>query len=163
IIIEDTSEIQIEIPNLVRLEARPAQPELSAVTIGQLLRATLRLRPDRILLGEVRGPEAFDLLQILNTGHQSTLSTIHANSAAQSLTRFATCVMMSGIELPHRVVRANIAEALQLLVHLERWQGTRAVTEIIKVNGYDPSEDKYDLETLYLKPRHVGSESTHEE
>src|SRR5262249_27380414 len=163
IIIEDTSEIQIEIPNLVRLEARPSQTDLSAVTIGQLLRAALRLRPDRILLGEVRGAEAFDLLQAMNTGHSGMLSTIHANSASQSLTRFATCVMMSGIELPHRVVRANIAEALQLLVHLERRQANREVTEVIQVNGYDALEGKYDLETLYSKPRHVGSESTYEE
>src|SRR2546426_1667837 len=97
VVIEDTSEIQIEKANLVRLEARIEQPDLSPVTIRNLLRATLRLRPDRILLGEVRGPEAFDLLQAMNTGHQGTLSTIHANSGAETLTRLATCVVMSGV------------------------------------------------------------------
>src|SRR5262249_2272058 len=90
----------IDKPNLVRLEARAKQPDLSPVTIQDLLRATLRLRPDRILLGEVRGPEAFDLLQAMNTGHQGMLSTIHANSAPETLTRLATCIMMSGVELP---------------------------------------------------------------
>src|SRR5262249_11748644 len=117
IVIEDTSEIQIHRPDLVRLEARTEQADLPAITIRTLLRASLRMRPDRILLGEVRGEEAFDLMQALNTGHQGTLSTTHANSAALSLTRFATCVMMAGIELPHRTVRANIAESLQYLVH----------------------------------------------
>ena len=152
VIIEDTSEIEVEKPNLVRLEARQQQPELPAVTIRDLLRATLRLRPDRILLGEVRGGEAFDLLQALNTGHSGLLSTIHANSAAQSLTRFATCAMMSGIDLPHGAVRTNIAEALYLLVHLERWQGIRTVTEVLRVVGYDAQQNRYELETIYSKP-----------
>ena len=151
LIIEDTSEIQIEKPNLIRLEARPEQPELPAVTIRHLLRATLRMRPDRILLGEVRGPEAFDLLQAMNTGHSGTLSTIHANSAALSLTRFATCVMMAGIDLPHRTVRANIGEALDLIVHVERRQGKRFVNEVLRVKGYDPGEDRYELETVYTR------------
>ena len=148
-IIEDTSEIQIEKPNLVRLEARVEQSDLPPVTIRQLLRAALRLRPDRILLGEVRGPEAFDLLQAMNTGHQGTFSTIHANSAAQSLTRFATCVMMAGIELPHRTVRANIGEALNYMVHIERRQGIRRVAEVVRVLGYEPQEDHYELQPLY--------------
>src|SRR5713101_9281603 len=101
IVIEDTSEIQMNKPNLVRFEARREQPGLPAVTIRDLLRATLRMRPDRILLGEVRGEEAFDLLQALNTGHAGSLSTIHANSAPQILTRLTNCVLMSGIELPY--------------------------------------------------------------
>jgi pilus assembly protein CpaF len=149
IVIEDTSEIQIAAPNLVRLEARVTQPDLPPVTIRQLLRATLRLRPDRILLGEVRGPEAFDLLQLMNTGHQGTLATIHANSAAQSLTRFATCALESGIEIPHRIVRANIGEAFDVLVHLERRQGRRLVTEVLRLKGYNPGADIFDLETIY--------------
>jgi pilus assembly protein CpaF len=149
VVIEDTSEIQIERNNLVRLEARKEQPYMPAVTIGDLLKATLRLRPDRILLGEVRDGAAFDLLQAMNTGHQGTLSTIHANSAPKSLTRFATCVMMAGIELPHRTVCANIAEALDILVHIERRKGKRIVTQVLRVEGYDSALDRYQLEPIY--------------
>jgi len=148
VIIEDTAEIQIDKPNVLRFEARKEQPQWPAVTIRDLLRATLRTRPDRILLGEVRGGEAFDLLQAMNTGHQGTLSTIHANSAAETLTRFATCVMMAGIELPHRTVRANIADALGLVVHIERRDGKRFVNEVLRVKGYDSSEDRYDFEPI---------------
>ena len=149
IVIEDTSEIQIEKPDLVRLEARREQPNLPPVTIRDLLKATLRLRPDRILLGEVRYGEAFDLLQALNTGHAGTLSTIHANSGPLTLTRFATCVMMAGIELPHKVVRSNIAEALNIVVHLSRRSGKRTVAEVLAIRGYNPAADQYELEMLY--------------
>jgi pilus assembly protein CpaF len=151
IVIEDTSEIQIAKPSLVRFEERKAQPDLPAVTIRELLRASLRMRPDRILLGEVRGGEAFDLLQALNTGHSGTLSTIHANSASQSLSRLTTCVLMSGVELPHKAVRSQIGDGLHLLVHLERRQGKRQVTEVVRLKGYDPGEDRYELETVYAR------------
>src|SRR5262249_6272812 len=146
IVIEDTSEIQIEKPNVVRFEERKTQPDLPAVTIRDLLKASLRMRPDRILLGEVRGPEAFDLLQALNTGHGGSLSTIHANSAVESLTRLTTCVMMSGIELPHKAVRSQIADGVHLLVHMGRRDGRRIVTEALTVKGYDANFDRYDLE-----------------
>src|SRR5712692_5554749 len=149
IVIEDTSEIQLNKPNMVRFEARREQPGLPAVTIRDLLRATLRMRPDRILLGEVRGKEAFDLLQALNTGHEGMLPTIHASSAAQTLTRFTTCVLMSGVELPQRAVRSNIGDALHLLVHLSRRPGKRCVTEVLRVRRYEAVEDRYDLETIY--------------
>lgn len=149
VIIEDTSEIQIAKPNLVRLEARREQPGLPAVTIRELLRTTLRLRPDRILLGEVRGGEAFDLLQALNTGHAGSLSTLHANSAGQALARFTTCVLQSGVEIPYRAVRSNIGEALDLLVHIERRQGRRFVRQITTVTGYDAPLDRFQLESLY--------------
>jgi pilus assembly protein CpaF len=152
IVIEDTSEVQIDKPNLVRFEERKAQPDLPAVTIRELVRATLRMRPDRILLGEVRGGEAFDLLQALNTGHSGTLSTIHANSGALALTRFSTCVLMSGIELPHKAVRSNIGEALNLVAHIDRRQGKRSLTELLRIKSYDPSADRYEFETIYAKP-----------
>ncbi len=93
VLIEDTSEIQISLENLVEFEARRERPDQRAVTVRDLLRATLRHRPDRIILGEVRGGEAFDLLQALNTGHSGTLSSIHANSAEQAVTRFTSCVL----------------------------------------------------------------------
>jgi pilus assembly protein CpaF len=149
VLIEDTAEIQLEQKNLVRLEARRPQPGLPAVTIRDLLRTTLRLRPDRILLGEIRGGEAFDLLQALNTGHSGTLSTIHANSAAQALSRFTTCVLQSGVELPYRAVRANIGEPLHWLVHVERRNGKRSVTEVLRLRGYKPEEDLYELEAIH--------------
>jgi pilus assembly protein CpaF len=154
VVIEDTSEIQIDKPNLVRLEARAEQPDLPRVTIRQLLRATLRMRPDRILLGEVRDGAAFDLLQAMNTGHSGTLATIHANSATQSLTRFSTCVSMAGTELPYRTIRSNIAEALHYVVHLDRRQGPRQVTGVLRITGYDPELDRYHLETIYEKDAH---------
>jgi pilus assembly protein CpaF len=147
--IEDTSEIQITKPNLVRLEARREQSGLPPVTIRDLLRTTLRLRPDRILLGEVRGGEAFDLLQALNTGHAGTLSTLHANSAGQALARFTACVLQSGVEIPYRAVRSNIAEALDLLVHIERRQGKRFVRQVMAVTGYEAALDRFQLECLY--------------
>lgn len=149
VVIEDTSEIQITARNLVRLEARREQPSLPAVTIRDLLRTTLRLRPDRILLGEVRGGEAFDLLQALNTGHSGTLATLHANSAQQSIARFTTCVLMAGIDLPYKAVRSNIGEAVNCLVHIERRNGRRYVKEILNIRAYDGALDRYELERLY--------------
>jgi pilus assembly protein CpaF len=146
VLIEDTAELQLEAANLVRFEARREQAGVPAVSIRDLLRATLRHRPDRILLGEVRGGEAFDLLQALNTGHSGTLSTIHANSAEQALTRFASCVLQSGIDLPYPAVRLGIAEGLQVLVHLDRRQGQRAVRQIVRVRRYDAASDTYALE-----------------
>ena len=143
VLIEDTSEVQMAKPNLVRFEARRAQSDLPAVTIRDLLRATLRHRPDRIILGEVRGGEAFDLLQALNTGHSGTLSTIHANSAQQALSRFTSCVLQSGVELPYQAIRANIGDAVHLLIHLERRNGKRMVAEALRLERFDPQSDRY--------------------
>ena len=123
IVIEDTAEIQIATRNLVRLEARREQRGLPAVTVRNLLRASLRLRPDRILVGEIRGEEAFDLLQALNTGHRGTISTTHANSAAESLDRFLTCVQMANLRLEDASICRQIAHGVQLLVHMDRRDG----------------------------------------
>jgi pilus assembly protein CpaF len=149
VVIEDTSELQLQSPNLVRLEARREQTGLPAVTMRDLLRATLRLRPDRILLGEVRGGEAFDLLQALNTGHAGSLSTIHANSAELALSRFTNCILMSGIELPYAAIRASIAEASNLILHIERRKGRRFVSEALEVKRYLPAEDRFEVEWLF--------------
>ncbi len=152
VLIEETSEILIDKPNLVRFEARRAQAPLGqeaplpAVTIADLLRATLRHRPDRILVGEVRGPEAFDLLQALNTGHLGSLSTIHANSAEQALTRLAHCVLTANVGLPHRSTREAIALAIHLVVHIARVDGKRAVTETVAIRRYDGQTDQFVLE-----------------
>jgi pilus assembly protein CpaF len=149
VLIEETSEILIEKPNLVRFEARRAQaplgqePPMPAVTIADLLRGTLRHRPDRILVGEVRGPEAFDLLQALNTGHLGSLSTIHANSAEQALTRLAHCVLTANVGLPHRSTREAIALAIHLVVHIARIDSLRIVKEVAVVEGYDGQADRF--------------------
>jgi pilus assembly protein CpaF len=149
LLIEDTSEIQLEKPNLVRFEARQAQPDLPAVTIRDLLKASLRHRPDRIILGEIRGGEAFDLLQLLNTGHSGTLSTVHASSAAQALARFTSCVLQSGIELPYSAIKSNIADSLNVLIQLERRPGKRFVSEMIEIRGYNSEADRYDLSPVF--------------
>jgi len=148
VLIEDTAELHVDRPNLVRFEARREQPALPAVTIRDLLRATLRHRPDRIIVGEVRGGEAYDLLQALNTGHSGSLSTIHANSAAQALARFASCILQSGVELPYAAVRHMIADAVQLVVHISRRAGVRVVTELAAVQRYDADHDRYEMDEV---------------
>lgn len=149
VLIEDTAEMQVNKPNMVRFEARREQPDLPGVTIRDLVRAALRHRPDRIILGEVRGGEAFDLLQALNTGHSGTLSTIHANSAAQALNRLATCVLQSGVELPYAAIRSAIADSIQLVMHIARRAGRRTVNELLRIDGYDHAAETYRLRTLY--------------
>jgi pilus assembly protein CpaF len=167
VLIEETSEILIDKPNLVRFEARRAQAPLGqeaplpAVTIADLLRATLRHRPDRILVGEVRGHEAFDLLQALNTGHQGALSTIHANSAEQALSRLAHCVLTANTGLPHHSTREAIALAIHLVVHVERVGRDRRVTDVVRVAGYDAAADRIRLESVSspASPSVEGGES----
>ncbi len=151
VLIEDTAEIHIQKPNMLRFEARREQNGLPAVTIRDLLKATLRHRPDRIILGEIRGGEAFDLLQLLNTGHSGTISTLHASSAAQGLSRFSTCVLQSGVEIPYRAIKANVAESLNVLVHLERRPGARFVSEVIELRTYAPELDRYDFQSVYSR------------
>jgi pilus assembly protein CpaF len=153
VVIEETAEIHLEKPNLVRFEARRAQiplgheTPLPAVTIADLVRATLRHRPDRIIVGEVRGAEAFDLLQALNTGHLGSLTTIHANSADQALTRLAHCVLTANTGLPHRSIREAIALAIHLVVHIARVNGTRCVTELVSVTGFDTAADRFCIQS----------------
>ena len=151
LVIEDTAEIQIRAPNLVRFEARGAENGLPAVTIRDLLKASLRHRPDRIILGEIRGGEAFDLLQLLNTGHSGTLSTVHANSASQALSRFTTCVLQSEMDLPYRAIKSNIADSLDLILQIERRAGRRFVSEVLEVLGYNPESDHYNLAPIYIQ------------
>jgi pilus assembly protein CpaF len=148
VLIEDTAEIQIQKANVLRFEARPEQAGLPAVTIRQLLKATLRHRPDRIILGEIRGGEAFDLLQLLNTGHSGTLSTVHANSASQGISRFTTCVLESGVELPYRAIKTNIANSLDVVVQMERRPGRRYISEVLEIRGYDAQADEYHFHSM---------------
>ncbi len=151
LLIEDTAEIQITQPNLVRFEARHAQNGLPGVAIRDLLKAALRHRPDRILLGEIRGGEAFDLLQLLNTGHSGTLSTVHANSAKQGLARFASCALQCGVELPYRAIKSNIGDSLHVVIQIERRPGRRYITEVLEINSYDPDADLFDYCAIYQK------------
>ncbi len=139
ITIEDSAELQITtVPNLVRLETRNANVEgCREITIRGLIRASLRMRPDRIIVGEVRGSEAIDMLQCLNTGHDGSLSTGHANSAADMLYRLETMVLM-GMELPLAAIRGQIASGLDVIVHLGRLRDrSRKVLEITEVLGYE--------------------------
>jgi pilus assembly protein CpaF len=155
VVIEETAEIHLEKPNLLRLEARRAQAPLGQeaplppVTIADLVRATLRHRPDRILVGEVRGAEAFDLLQALNTGHLGSLTTIHANSAEQALTRLAHCVLTANVGLPHHSIREAIALAIHVVVHIARVEGRRRVTEVLSVRGYNSQPDAFELDPRF--------------
>jgi pilus assembly protein CpaF len=149
VLIEDTAEIQIQKENVLRFEARREQNGLPAVTIRDLLKATLRHRPDRIIVGEIRGGEAFELLQLLNTGHNGTLSTVHANSAAQGVSRFATCVLQSGVEIPYRAIKTNIADSLNIIIQIERRPGQRYVSEVLEIVSYDPELDRYNLQTIW--------------
>src|ERR1700675_1841230 len=153
LLIEDTAEIHLDHPNLVRFEARREQNGVRPVPIRDLLKAALRPRPDRLLLGEVRGCEAFELLQLLNTGHSGTLSTIHASSATQALARFTSCVLESGVELPYRAIKTNIGHSLNIVVQLERRPGRRYVSEVVEINGYDPDRDEYDFGVIFSTER----------
>ena len=133
--IEDAAELQLRQRHVVRLESRPASLEgRGEVTIRQLVRNALRMRPDRIVVGEVRGGEALDLLQALNTGHDGSLSTVHANSPEDALRRLETLALMADVALPHAAVREQVASAVDLVVHQARQaDGSRAVTSIAEV------------------------------
>jgi pilus assembly protein CpaF len=135
ITIEDAAELRLYQPHVVRLESRPASIEgRGEVTIRDLLRNALRMRPDRIVIGEVRGAEALDLLTALNTGHEGALSTIHANSPEDALRRLETLALMAGIGLPHGAVREQVCRGVRVVVHLVRGpDGRRRVTEVAEV------------------------------
>ena len=149
LLIEDTSEIHMGQDNLVLFEARQPQNGLPAVTIRDLLKASLRHRPDRLILGEIRGSEAFDLLQLLNTGHAGSLSTVHATSARQALARFTSCVLQSGVDLPYRAVKTNVGDSVNVVVHLERRPGRRFVSEVVEIHGYDPDRDEFNYGFIF--------------
>jgi pilus assembly protein CpaF len=149
LVIEDTAELHVPQPNLVRFEARQEQNGVRPVAVRDLLKAALRHRPDRLLLGEIRGAEAFDLLQLLNTGHSGTLSTVHASSAKQGLARFTSCVLQSGVELPYRAIKTNIGDSVNVVIHLERRPGRRFISEVLEINRYDPDADLFDYSTIF--------------
>jgi pilus assembly protein CpaF len=133
--IEDAAELKLNQRHVLRMESRPANIEGEGeVTIRELVRNSLRMRPDRIIVGEVRGPEALDMLQAMNTGHDGSLTTLHANTPRDALSRIETMVLMAGYDLPVRAIRQQVASALDMIIHLERLQdGSRRVTAITEV------------------------------
>jgi pilus assembly protein CpaF len=139
--VEDAAELQLHQTHVVRLETKPADPEIPdslPVTIRDLVRNTLRMRPDRIVVGECRGGEALDMLQAMNTGHDGSLTTIHANSPRDTLARLETLTLMAGIDLPLMVVRQQIASAIDLIVQVARFRdGSRKVVAITDVQGME--------------------------
>jgi pilus assembly protein CpaF len=139
ITIEDAAELRLQQPHVVRLESRPPNVEgKGAVTIRQLVINALRMRPDRIVVGEVRGGEALDMLQAMNTGHEGSMTTVHSNSARDTLRRVETMVLMAGMDLPLRAIREQIASAFDLIVHLGRLSdGSRKIVQIAEVQGME--------------------------
>jgi pilus assembly protein CpaF len=147
--IEDAAELQLKQQHVLRLESRPKNIEGEGeITIRDLVRNSLRMRPDRIIVGEVRGAEALDMLQAMNTGHDGSLSTVHSNAPRDALSRVETMVLMSGFDLPIKAIRQQVASALELIVHLERLDdGTRKVTQITEVARME--SDVITLQDLY--------------
>lgn len=150
ITIEDAAELKLQQEHVVRLEYRPPNIEgKGEVTIRDLVRNALRMRPDRIIVGEVRGGEALDMLQAMNTGHEGSLSTAHANSPRELLSRLETMVLMAGMDLPVRAIREQIAAALDIIVHTARLRdGSRKITHIAEVQGMEG--DVIVLQDLYI-------------
>ncbi len=147
--IEDAAELRLNQRHVLRLESRPANIEGDgAVSIRDLVRNSLRMRPDRIIVGEVRGAEALDMLQAMNTGHDGSLTTLHANTPRDALSRVETMVLMAGFDLPVRAIRQQVASALDLIIHLERLQdGSRRVTAITEVQRME--SDVITLQDIY--------------
>jgi pilus assembly protein CpaF len=139
--IEDPLELKLQQPHVISLEARPANIDgKGEVAQRDLLRNALRMRPDRIIIGEVRGGEAFDLLNAMNTGHEGSLSTIHANSPRDGLSRMENMVLMANLDLPQQAIREQIASALHLIIQIARFRdGTRRITHVTEVSGMEGS------------------------
>ena len=159
--IEDAAELQLKQNHVLRLESRPKNIEgQGEVAIRELVRNALRMRPDRIIVGEVRGAEALDMLQAMNTGHDGSLTTVHANSPRDALARVETMVMMAGYDLPLRAIRQQIASALDLVIHLERVEdGTRRVTAITEVQRMESEvitlQDIFEFRVERVTPERV--------
>jgi len=156
--IEDAAELQLHQRHVLRLEARPKNIEGEGeIPIRDLVRNSLRMRPDRILVGEVRGAEALDMLQAMNTGHDGSLCTVHANSPRDALHRIETMVLMAGFDLPLRAIRQQVSSALDMIVHLERLEdGSRRVTAVTEVQRMESDvitlQDIFEFHTDSVAP-----------
>jgi pilus assembly protein CpaF len=148
--VEDAAELQMHQEHVLTLESRPANIEgKGAVQIRDLVRNTLRMRPDRIVVGEVRGAEALDMLQAMNTGHDGSLTTIHSNSPRDTLSRIETMVLMAGFDLPVKAIREQVSSAVDLIIHVSRLRdGTRRITHVTEVEGMEG--DIITLQDLFL-------------
>lgn len=157
--VEDAAELRLPQPHVVRLEARPANAEgVGEVSLRDLVRSALRLRPDRLIVGEVRGGEALDLLQALNTGHAGCLATVHANGPADALRRLETLVLLAGVGLPLGAVRAQLAAAVDAVVHVARGaDGSRHITAIAEVGVVADSVDSVPVRLLADGERIIAS------
>ena len=159
VVIEDSREIQFQKPHVVQLEARPANAKgQGAIGIRELFRATLRMRPDRVIVGEIRGGEALDIVQAMTSGHGGCMGTLHASHPKDTLTRLETMAMMSDIDMPLGAMRTQIGAGVQLVVQCSRLQdGSRKVTHITEVAGFDPATQKYRLQDLFVRKFHGSS------
>lgn len=158
--IEDAAELKLQQPHVVRLESRPANIEgQGMITIRDLVKNALRMRPDRIIIGECRGAEAFDMLQAMNTGHDGSMSTLHSNSTAEALSRLENMVLMSGNQLPNEVIKSYIGDAVDIIVQVARMRdGMRRIIQITEVTGYVNGEIRTN-DVFYF--HHTGSDATH--
>src|SRR5438876_7431232 len=146
--IEDAAELQLRQRHVARLESRPAGPDGKEITIRDLVVSSLRMRPDRLVVGEVRGPEALDMLQAMNTGHDGSMTSMHANKPRDALARIETVVMMAGYDFVPKAIRSQIASAFNVVIHLERMRdGTRKVVQISEITGMD--EDVISMQDIF--------------
>jgi len=153
VVIEDSREVQFQKPHVVQLEARPADARgEGAITIRDIFRATLRMRPDRVVVGEIRGGEALDIVQAMTSGHGGCMGTLHATYPRDTLTRMETMAMMSDVDMPLAAMRAQIGSGIQIIVQVARLQdGSRKVTHITEVLGFDIARQAYTLQDLFVR------------
>jgi pilus assembly protein CpaF len=156
VVIEDSRELQLQRQHVVQLEARPPDPRgRGAVSVRDLFRATLRMRPDRIVVGEIRGGEALDLIQAMTSGHGGCLSTLHATYPRDTLSRFETMAMMSDLQMPLVALRLQLASAVNLIVQVSRFQdGSRKITHVTEVLGFDPERGEYQVQDIFVRKHH---------
>jgi len=156
-IVEDTRELKVTHENVFRFETREEQKDndgtlqVPGISMRQLVKNCLRNRPDRLIIGEVRGPEAFDLLDALNTGHEGSMSTIHANTPALALDRLASFAMRAGVNVPYEAICSDIGGLIRLVVQASRGDGKRFVSQVVRVEAYDGEAKAFRLETLYQR------------
>jgi len=153
VVIEDSREVQFQKPHVVQLEARPADARgEGAITIRDIFRATLRMRPDRVVVGEIRGGEALDIVQAMTSGHGGCMGTLHATYPRDTLTRMETMAMMSDVDMPLAAMRAQIGSGIQIIVQVARLQdGSRKVTHVTEVLGFDIARQAYTLQDLFVR------------